>query len=68
MAVAAPPAPPAQGNHARGASGVAATTNRSDLFMFVLEDMDWEKQRPKHQWWRTLRPVFDQLSRRPGQE
>ena len=35
---------------------------------FVLEDMDWEKQRPKHQWWRTLRPVFDQLSRRPGQE
>jgi len=34
----------------------------------VLEDMDWDNQRPKHQWWRSLRPVFDQLSRRPGQE
>jgi arginine N-succinyltransferase len=36
---AAPPAPP-KGSHARAASGVAATANRSDLFMFVLEDLE----------------------------
>lgn len=34
----------------------------------VTDAMDWELQRPKDQWWMTLRSVFDQLSRRPGQE
>ncbi|MDF1490326.1 6-phosphofructokinase [Tessaracoccus sp. HF-7] len=34
----------------------------------VLEEMDWDNQRPSTQWWTDLRPVFDQLSRRPGQE
>lgn len=34
----------------------------------VTGDMDWDNQRPKRQWWMQLRPVFDQLSRRPGQE
>ncbi len=31
-------------------------------------DMDWDAQRPKSQWWVRLRAVFDQLSRKPGQE
>ena len=57
---------------AAGESDYVAASSESPTLMapmrFVLEDMDWEKQRPKHQWWRTLRPVFDQLSRRPGQE
>ncbi|MDO5677121.1 MAG: 6-phosphofructokinase [Propionibacteriaceae bacterium] len=34
----------------------------------VTAEMDWELQRPREQWWLTLRAVFDQLSRRPGQE
>lgn len=34
----------------------------------VTAGMDWELQRPREQWWLTLRSVFDQLSRRPGQE
>jgi 6-phosphofructokinase 1 len=50
---------------------VAASSDAPNLMAplrVVMDDMDWENQRPKHQWWRTLRPVFDQLSRRPGQE
>lgn len=34
----------------------------------VTAGMDWDNQRPHDQWWMSLRPVFDQLSRRPGQE
>ena len=34
----------------------------------VTDGMDWDNQRPKQQWWMNLRPVFDTLSRRPGQE
>lgn len=34
----------------------------------VTAGMDWDLQRPREQWWLTLRSVFDQLSRRPGQE
>ena len=34
----------------------------------VVEDMDWEKMRPRTQWWRSLRRPFDILSRRPGQQ
>lgn len=34
----------------------------------VTEQMDWDNQRPREQWWTRLRAVFDQLSRRPGQE
>ncbi|MDO5094146.1 MAG: 6-phosphofructokinase [Propionibacteriaceae bacterium] len=34
----------------------------------VTDDMDWERMRPKTQWWRALREPFDMLSRRPGQE
>ncbi len=55
-----------------GSSDYVAASGESPNLMAplrtVMADMDWENQRPKHQWWRTLRPVFDQLSRRPGQE
>ncbi|HSO70793.1 MAG TPA: 6-phosphofructokinase [Arachnia sp.] len=34
----------------------------------VTDAMDWDRQRPREQWWMTLRSVFDTLSRRPGQE
>ena len=34
----------------------------------VTDSMDWDLQRPREQWWTTLRSVFDKLSRRPGQE
>ncbi|AQP44294.1 6-phosphofructokinase [Tessaracoccus flavus] len=34
----------------------------------VTDAMDWDNQRPHEQWWLRLRSVFDQLSRRPGQE
>ena len=34
----------------------------------VTDGMDWDNQRPHAQWWMALRSVFDQLSRRPGQE
>lgn len=34
----------------------------------VTDDMDWENHRPREQWWMELRPVFEQLSRRPGQD
>lgn len=34
----------------------------------VTDDMDWESHRPREQWWMELRPVFEQLSRRPGQD
>ena len=50
---------------------VAASSEASGLLAplrDVTGDMDWDNQRPKHQWWMQLRPVFDQLSRRPGQE
>ncbi len=48
----------------------AASRNAPGLFARfrdVTEDMDWESQRPRHQWWMDLRDVFLQLSRRPGQ-
>ena len=50
---------------------VAASSEASGLLAplrDVTGDMDWDNQRPKRQWWMQLRPVFDQLSRRPGQE
>lgn len=34
----------------------------------VTDGMDWDNQRPIDQWWMKLRPIFDRLSRRPGQE
>ena len=37
-------------------------------FRDVTDQMDWENQRPRDQWWMSLRPVFLQLSRRPGQQ
>lgn len=39
-----------------------------DRLRHVMDGMDWEVNRPREQWWTRLRPVFDQLSRRPGQE
>lgn len=33
----------------------------------IMEQMDWEAQRPREQWWLGLREVADELSRRPGQ-
>ncbi|MFT3889899.1 MAG: 6-phosphofructokinase [Arachnia sp.] len=57
---------------AAGTSDYVAASSESTSLMaplrVVMDDMDWENQRPKKQWWRSLRPVFDQLSRRPGQE
>ena len=50
---------------------VAASSEAAGLLAPLREvtgDMDWDNQRPKRQWWMQLRPVFDQLSRRPGQE
>ncbi len=46
----------------RGAVGLFAS------FRDVTDQMDWENQRPRDQWWMSLRPVFLQLSRRPGQQ
>ena len=46
----------------RGAPGLFAP------FRDVTDQMDWENQRPRDQWWMNLRPVFLQLSRRPGQQ
>lgn len=46
----------------RGADGLFAS------FRDVTDQMDWENQRPREQWWMSLRPVFLQLSRRPGQQ
>ncbi len=37
-------------------------------FRDVTDQMDWDNQRPRDQWWMDLRDVFLQLSRRPGQE
>lgn len=34
----------------------------------ATDGMDWDNQRPFQQWWMGLRPVFELLSRRPGQE
>ncbi len=50
---------------------VAAASDEPELMAplrRVLAGMDWDVQRPREQWWTALRPVFDQLSRRPGQE
>lgn len=44
-----------------GVEGLMAPARR------VMDDMDWENQRPRHQWWLRLRSVADELSRRPGQ-
>ena len=35
---------------------------------YVMDQMDWENQRPREQWWLSLSRVADELSRRPGQE
>ncbi|MGV8845456.1 6-phosphofructokinase [Tessaracoccus sp.] len=37
-------------------------------FRDVTDQMDWENQRPREQWWMSMRPVFLELSRRPGQQ
>lgn len=53
------------------ANYVAASAAAESLFAplrDIADKMDWENQRPYDQWWMELRPVFDQLSRRPGQE
>lgn len=47
---------------ARGVDGLMAPLRD------VLDGMDWDNQRPREQWWLKMRPVFEQLSRRPGQE
>lgn len=46
----------------RGADGLFAP------FRDVADQLDWENQRPSQQWWMSLREVFLQLSRRPGQQ
>lgn len=49
----------------------AAWRGATDLyapFRNVTDQMDWENQRPRDQWWMDLRTVFLQLSRRPGQQ
>lgn len=54
-----------------GAHYVAAATDEEGLFAplrDVTDGMDWDNQRPHEQWWMSMRSVFDQLSRRPGQE
>ncbi|MCG6566392.1 6-phosphofructokinase [Tessaracoccus sp. ZS01] len=53
------------------ANYVAASSSAPGLLAplrTVTDGMDWDAQRPREQWWMALRPVFDQLSRRPGQE
>ncbi len=50
---------------------VAASSGTPGLmapFRQATGSMDWDNQRPRQQWWMRLRPVFEQLSRRPGQE
>lgn len=55
-----------------GTSAYAAASSRTPGLFAPLRDitdgMDWDNQRPYDQWWRTLEPVFAQLSHRPGQE
>ena len=49
----------------------AASSTAAGLFAplrDITDGMDWENQRPYEQWWMGLRPVLEQLSRRPGQE
>lgn len=49
----------------------AASSTAPGLFASlrdIADGMDWDNQRPHDQWWMGLRPVFEQLSRRPGQE
>lgn len=46
----------------------AAATNLFTSLRDVTDGLDWENQRPYDQWWMSMRPVFEQLSRRPGQE
>lgn len=57
---------------AGGSAHYMAASNEAEGLMAplrtVTEGMDWDNQRPLRQWWLALRPVFDQLSRRPGQE
>ncbi|SHJ13238.1 6-phosphofructokinase [Tessaracoccus bendigoensis DSM 12906] len=50
---------------------VAASSGAPGLLAPLREvsaGMDWDNQRPNEQWWLKVRPVFEQLSRRPGQE
>lgn len=55
-----------------GTSRYSAAAREADglfaPFRDVTDQMDWENQRPRNQWWMSLRPVFLQLSRRPGQQ
>ncbi|HMR49258.1 MAG TPA: 6-phosphofructokinase [Arachnia sp.] len=57
---------------AAGSADYAAASSENATLMAplraVTDEMDWDNQRPRRQWWMTLRDVFDQLSRRPGQE
>lgn len=56
----------------RGSANYAAASSEDATLMAplrtVTDEMDWDNQRPRLQWWMKLRDVFDQLSRRPGQE
>lgn len=55
-----------------GAKGYwAAAADGAGLFAplrDITDGMDWENHRPHEQWWMELLPVFEQLSRRPGQD
>lgn len=55
-----------------GEKGYWAASASAPGFFAPLRDitdaMDWENHRPREQWWMELRPVFHQLSRRPGQD
>lgn len=56
----------------QGSADYAAASSEDATLMAplraVMDEMDWDSQRPRRQWWMRLREVFDQLSRRPGQE
>ena len=60
------------GQLARGTAHYSAASREADglfaSFRDVTDQMDWENQRPREQWWMSLRPMFLELSRRPGQQ
>ncbi|GAB3821378.1 6-phosphofructokinase [Tessaracoccus terricola] len=55
-----------------GETGYWAASAHAPGFFAPLRDitdaMDWDNHRPREQWWMELRPVFERLSRRPGQD
>lgn len=55
-----------------GAKGYWAASAEAPGFFAPLRDitdaMDWDNHRPYDQWWMELRPVFERLSRKPGQD